>query len=90
MPGFDRVCQINTISKTGNENGVGFTGPQVRQLRQAAAVEDVVAESGWNLIITGNDVPEDVYRSLPDRKCLHVFWNAGDSGPLLPALRRAR
>ena len=57
---FDRVCQINTISKTGNENGVGFTGPQVRQLRQVAAVEDVVAESGWNLIITGSDVPEDV------------------------------
>ena len=57
---FDRVCQINTISKTGNENGVGFTDPQVRQLRQAAAVEDVVAESGWNLIITGSDVPEDV------------------------------
>ncbi len=57
---FDRVCQINTISKAGNENGVGFTGPQVRQLRQVAAVEDVVAESGWNLIITGSDVPEDV------------------------------
>ena len=32
----------------------------MRQLRQAAAVEDVVAESGWNLIITGSDVPEDV------------------------------
>src|SRR4029077_8558939 len=57
---FDRVCQINTISKAGNENGVGFTGPQVRQLRQVAAVEDVVAENGWNLIITGSDVPEDV------------------------------
>src|SRR6266567_605078 len=58
--GFDRVCQINTISKTGDEGGPGFTGPQVRQLRQARAVEDVVAESGWNLTITGSDVPQDV------------------------------
>jgi predicted permease len=58
--GFDRVCQINTISKTGDEGGPGFTGPQIRELRQTQAVEDVVAEAGWNLIITGSDVPEDV------------------------------
>ena len=43
--GFDRVCQINTISKTGDDT---------------SAVEDVIAEAGWNLIITGSDVPEDV------------------------------
>jgi putative ABC transport system permease protein len=59
--GFDRVCQINTISKTGDEGGPGFTGPQVRQLRQARAVEDVIAMNRWNLVITGNDVPEDLY-----------------------------
>jgi len=58
--GFDRVCQVNTISKTGDEGDPGFTGPQVRQLRQTRAVEDVIAENGWNLIITGSDVPEDV------------------------------
>jgi predicted permease len=58
--GFDRVCQINTISKTGDEGEPGFTGPQVRQLRQTHAVEDVIAENGWNLMITGSDVPEDV------------------------------
>ena len=58
--GFDRVCQIDTISKTGDEGEPGFTGPQVRQLRHTSAVEDVVAEAGWNLIITGSDVPEDV------------------------------
>ena len=58
--GFDRVCQINTISKTGDEGAPGFTGPQIRQLRQVHAVQDAVAENGWNLIITGSDVPEDV------------------------------
>jgi hypothetical protein len=61
--GFDRVCQVNTISKTGDEGDPGFTGPQVRQLRQTRAVEDVIAENGWNLIITGSDVPEDVRES---------------------------
>ena len=59
--GFDRVCQINTIDKAGHEGSLGFTGPQVRQLRQLHAVEDVIAMQRWNLVITGNDVPEDLY-----------------------------
>lgn len=59
--GFDRVCQINTIDKAGNEGGPGFTGPQVRQLRQVGAVEDVIAMQRWDLVITGNDVPENLY-----------------------------
>src|SRR5258708_34992703 len=45
--GFDRVCQVNTISKTGDEGGPGFTGPQVRQLRQLHTVEDMVAMQMW-------------------------------------------
>ena len=58
--GFDRACQINTVSKTGDEGSPGLTGPEIRQLRQAHAVEDMIAFNGWNLIITGSDVPEDV------------------------------
>ena len=58
--GFDRVCQINTISKTGQEGQPGLTGPQLRQLRQTNAVEDVIGIDNWNLVITGSDVPEDV------------------------------
>ena len=60
MPGSTRVCQINTIDKAGNEGGPGFTGPQIRQLRQVRAVEDVIAMNRWNLVITGSDVPEDL------------------------------
>ncbi len=59
--GFDRVCQINTISKSGDEGSPGFTGPQIRQLRQVSAVEDVVAMNRWDLVMTGNDVPENLY-----------------------------
>src|SRR5882724_246116 len=59
--GFDRVCQINTIDRAGNEGGPGFTGPQIRQLRQLSSVEDVIAMQRWDLVITGNDVPENLY-----------------------------
>jgi predicted permease len=58
---FDRACQINTISKSGNENDSGFTGPQIRQLRQVSAVEDVIAMNRWDLVVTGNDIPENLY-----------------------------
>jgi predicted permease len=59
--GFDRVCQINTLDKSGHEGGPGFTGPQIRQLRQVSAVEDAIAYNRWDLVITGNDVPENLY-----------------------------
>lgn len=59
--GFDRVCQINTFNQAGADEGnPDLTGPQIRQLRQAHAVEDVIGIGGWNLVITGRDVPEDV------------------------------
>lgn len=58
--GFDRVCQVNVIDKAGRENNPGLNGPQIRQLRQANAVEDVIALDSWNLTITGSDLPEDV------------------------------
>src|SRR5437868_15029718 len=58
--GFDRVVQINAVSKSGDEGGEGLTGPEIRQLRQESTVEDVVALQNWNLIITGSDVPEDL------------------------------
>ncbi len=59
--GFDRACQIDTIDKAGNEGGPGFTGPQIRQLRQVSGVEDVIAMQRWDLVMTGSDVPENLY-----------------------------
>jgi putative ABC transport system permease protein len=58
--GFDRVASVSTIDKAGREGTPGLSGPQIRTLRQAASVEDAVGYDGWNLIITGSDVPEDV------------------------------
>jgi predicted permease len=57
---FDRACSIWTIDKAGHEGTPGLSGPQIRTLRQTASVEDAVGYDGWNLIVTGRDVPEDV------------------------------
>jgi putative ABC transport system permease protein len=59
--GADRMCFPTLLDKAGNEaDWNGLTGPQIRQLRQAHAIEDVMAFNGWNLTVTGGDVPEDV------------------------------
>ena len=60
-PGADRICQIFFLDQAGNEDSWrGLTGPQVRQLSQAHAVEGVMGITGWSLTVTGSDVPEDV------------------------------
>ena len=59
--GADRICEISLLDKAGTEdNWSGLTGPQIRQLRQAHSLEDVVGIYGWSLTVTGRDVPEDV------------------------------
>jgi putative ABC transport system permease protein len=72
--GFDRVCQINTLNKAGADEGnPSLTGPQIRQLRQANAVEDIIGIDGWNLVITGSDVPEDVKSVGLTGNAFHFF-----------------
>ena len=59
--GADRMYFPTMLDKTGNEaDWNGLTGPQIRQLRQAHAIEDVMAFEGWSLTVTGGDVPEEV------------------------------
>jgi predicted permease len=58
--GAERIMQIALKDKAGNYRYPGLTGPQIEQLRQAAAIESVVGEDGWNLTTTDGDLPEDV------------------------------
>jgi predicted permease len=59
--GADRICTISLLDKTGSEdNWSGMNGPQIRQLRQAHSLEDVMGINEWSLTTTGGDVPEDV------------------------------
>ena len=58
--GADRICSVALLDKAGEDNWNGLTGPQIRQLRQARSLEDVMGINQWNLTVTGGDVPEDV------------------------------
>jgi putative ABC transport system permease protein len=58
--GIERVCDVWITDNAGRDGVWGLTGPQVRQLRQAHAAEDVVGLDGASLAVTGSDVPDDV------------------------------
>jgi putative ABC transport system permease protein len=58
--GIDRICNVWITDNAGHGGPWGLTGPQIRQLRQTHAVEDVVASNYTNQAVTGNDVPDEV------------------------------
>ncbi len=58
--GADRIASISLQDKSGNGQGYGLNGPQTLELTKAKSLEYVVAMNGWNLTVTGSDVPEDV------------------------------
>ena len=58
--GIERVCDVWITDNAGHDGVWGLTGPQIRQLRQAHAVEDLVGIDGESMTVTGTDVPDDV------------------------------
>jgi putative ABC transport system permease protein len=70
----DRLCFISLVDKAGAEdNWSGLSGPQIRQLRQARSLEDVIAMNEWSLTTTGGDVPEDVQGIYLTPNALNFF-----------------
>jgi putative ABC transport system permease protein len=58
--GADRIAQVALLDKSGEGQNYGLDGPQTRELAKAKSLEYVVGINGWNLTVTGSDVPEDV------------------------------
>ncbi|MBV8307203.1 MAG: ABC transporter permease, partial [Gammaproteobacteria bacterium] len=58
--GIERICDVWITDNAGRDDTWGLTGPQIRQLRQTHAVEDVVASNYTSQTVTGGDVPDDV------------------------------
>ena len=58
--GADRIANVALLDKSGEGRGYGLNGPKTRELAKAKSLEYVVAFNGWNLTVTGGDVPEDV------------------------------
>jgi predicted permease len=57
--GMERICDVWITDTAGHDGTWGLTGPQIRQLRQTHAVEDVVVANYTNQTLTGSDVPDD-------------------------------
>jgi putative ABC transport system permease protein len=58
--GMDRICDVWITDNAGHDGTWGLTGPQIRQLRQTHAVEDIPAFDFTSQTVTGGDVPDDV------------------------------
>jgi putative ABC transport system permease protein len=57
--GIERICDVWLTDAAGHDGTWGLTGPQIRQLRQANAIEDVVVSNYTDQTVTGSDVPDD-------------------------------
>src|SRR5215472_10828395 len=58
--GIERICDVWITDNAGRDGTWGLTGPQIRQLRQTHAAEDIIGVDGDTLTVTGSDVPDDV------------------------------
>ena len=56
----DRMVHMRLVDPAGHDNGFGLTGGQWQVIRKSPVVEDAFADDGWNLTVTGRDLPEDV------------------------------
>jgi predicted permease len=60
FPAADRIVRLTVANKSGEDQWVNLNAPQIQQLRQSGAVDSLVAMDGWDLTLTGHDVPENV------------------------------
>ena len=58
--GIERIVDAWMTGNNGRDDTWDLTGPQIRQLRQAHAVEDIVAVDFNILTVTGGETPDDV------------------------------
>ena len=59
-PTADRIVRLTTQSKAGSGDPVYLNGAQIQTLRQSPVVESVLAMDYQELMLTGQDLPENV------------------------------
>src|ERR1700744_3948335 len=57
--GMERISDVWLTDAAGHEGTWNLTGPQIRQLRQTQAAEDVAVANYTNQTLTGGEVPDD-------------------------------
>jgi hypothetical protein len=94
--GFERVCDVWLTDNSGHDDTWGLTGPQIRQLRQTQAVEDVVASTYTEETVTGSDVPDEVIvdaltglppptRPMQKIRCPSLCWATSSGNVIIVA-----
>jgi putative ABC transport system permease protein len=82
----DRMAHMRLKDSAGQDRGFGLTGGQWQQIRQSPAVEDAFMTEGWNLTVTGQDLPEDVAGDYVTSNAFNFFGVATALGRgLLPS-----
>jgi predicted permease len=56
----DRMVHMRLKDKSGQDYGFGLTGAQWQTIQKSPVVESAFMVDGWNLTVTGHDLPEDV------------------------------
>ncbi|ABF43572.1 ABC efflux pump, inner membrane subunit [Candidatus Koribacter versatilis Ellin345] len=56
----DRMYHMRLWDIHGRQTGFGLTAPQWQELKKSPVIEDAFLVGGWNLTVTGSDVPEDL------------------------------
>ncbi len=59
-PAADRIVRLTTFSKAGSGDPVFLNGAQIQTLRQSPVIESVLAMDSHALMLTGQDLPENV------------------------------
>ena len=81
--GADRICTLSSCwtKPEMKITGAACTGPQIQQLRQAHALEDVMAINGMEPDCHRRRCSGRCPGRLPDRQRSSIPWYAGDAGP---------
>jgi predicted permease len=60
FPAADRIVRMSVSTKAGSVETVNLNPPQIQQLRQVRAIENMLAMDYHAMTMTGHDLPENV------------------------------
>src|SRR5579871_1726536 len=59
-PDANRIMRLVIKPSVGEERNVSLNGPQIRELERSPVLDGVLVVDGWNMSLTGGDLPEPV------------------------------
>ena len=87
-PAVDRIVRLTTESEAGSGDPVFLNGAQIQTLRQSPVVESVLAMDDQALMLTGQDLPENVKHREPHLEWFSGSWRAACAWTRTVAIRR--